>query len=235
MLIIAHRGASGYAPENTLAAMDLAMEQGCDGIEIDVQLTKDGVVVVHHDWSVDRTTNGSGEIKDLTWKEIQKLDAGFWFSEEFTGEKVPTLDDVLKHLPKTLLLNVEVKSRSFDDRGLEKKVVELLEKHHRLENTVVSSFNHLCLQRIQLMNPQVKIGILYEAHLLEPCNYFKANDLNLYSFHPCHYYLTPDLVKKVQDNGMKIYSWTINDGERGKNLKALGIDGIITNYPDMLR
>lgn len=234
MLIIAHRGASGYAPENTIAAINLAIKQGCDGIEMDVQLTQDGEVVVYHDWTVDRTTNGTGEIKDLTLEEIRKLDAGSWFSHEFIGEKVPTLEEVLKYIPKTLLLNVEIKSKSFDERGLEDKVADILKKHDRIEHTVVSSFNHLCIQKISKINSDIKLGGLYEAHLLEACKYFESNNLNLYSLHPNNYYLNADLVKEAQDNGMKLYCWTVNDVKRARELQLLGVNGIITNYPDIL-
>lgn len=233
MLIIAHRGASGYAPENTIAAMDIAINQGCDGIELDVQLTKDEVVIVHHDWTFDRTTSGSGEVKDLTYEEIKTFDAGSWFSKDFKGEKVPTLEDVVRHLPKDLLLNVEIKSRSFDSRGLEKKVVEILEKNERIENTIISSFNHTCLKKVQELNPEIKLGILYEAHMLNPINYFDSTDLNLYSVHPCNYYLIEDFVKEIHHRGMKIYTWTVNDEKSKQRLENLGVEGIITNYPDL--
>lgn len=233
MLIIAHRGASGYAPENTIAAMNMAINQGCDGIELDVQLTKDEVVIVHHDWTFDRTTSGSGEVKDLTYEEIKSFDAGFWFSKDFEGEKVPTLEDVINTIPKDLFLNVELKARSFDSRGLEKKVVEILEKNRRIENTVVSSFNHECLKKVQDLNSDIKLGLLYEAHMLNPVEYFESTGLNLYSIHPCNYYLVEELANSIHKKNMKIYTWTVNDENTKVRLEKLGIEGIITNYPDL--
>ncbi|MCC5911378.1 MAG: glycerophosphodiester phosphodiesterase [Clostridiaceae bacterium] len=235
MLIIAHRGASGYAPENTIAAMDLAIKQGCDGIEMDVQLTKDRHVVVCHDWTVDRTTDGTGEIRNLTLEEIEKLDTGSWFSEKFAGEKIPTLEEVINFVPDSLLLNIEIKMQSFDDRDIEKKVMELLEKYNRMDNTIVSSFNHLYLQKIKRLNAKVKIGSLYEAYLLNPCDYFKRNGLDLYSFHSSSYYINYEMVKQLQDNNMKVYCWTVNDKEKANQLMDMGVDGIITNYPDILK
>ncbi|ABR46788.1 Glycerophosphodiester phosphodiesterase [Alkaliphilus metalliredigens QYMF] len=235
MLMIAHRGASGDAPENTIAAMDLAIKQNCDGIEMDVQLTKDGQVIVCHDWTVDRTTNGTGEIRNLTVEEIKKLDAGSWFSEKFTGEKIPTLEEVINHVPHSLLLNIEIKIQAFDDRDIAKQVLVILEKYDRIENTIVSSFNHLQIQRIKKLKPAVKIGSLYEAYLLNPCDYFKQNDLNLYSFHACGYYINHEVIKELQDNHIKVYCWTINDKENANLLKDMGVDGIISNFPDMLK
>lgn len=234
MLIIAHRGASGYAPENTLAAMKLAVEQNCDGIEMDVQLTKDGHVVVHHDWTVDRTTNGTGAIKDLTLEEIRSLDAGVWFSDKYRGEKVPTLEEVFIEMPKNLMLNVELKAVSLDNRDLEAKVVELLEKYDRMDATIISSFNHLCLKRIREISPKVKIAVLYEAHMFNPYQYLEANNFDSYSLHPCHYYTTSELVQELHGKNIKVYTWTVNETSKAELLRAMGVDGIITNYPDML-
>ncbi len=115
------QGASGYAPENTIAAFELGIRQGCHGFEFDVQLSRDGEPVVHHDWSVARTTGGSGEIRDLTFREIRTLDAGKWFSPEFRGQKIPALAEVLEVVPEAMLLNVELKSRASDCRDWRKK------------------------------------------------------------------------------------------------------------------
>lgn len=234
MKIIAHRGASGLAPENTIAAMELAIKQGCHGIETDLQLTKDGEVVVFHDWSVERTTNGLGEIKDLTLSQILELDAGSWFSEEFKGEKIPTLVDLLNIVPKGLLLNLEIKSQSHDDRGIEEKVVRILEKYNRIENIIISSFNHMCLERVQKINKQIKLGILYEAHFIDPLNFIKSNQLDIYSIHSCSHYTNKDLIQTAHDNNMKVYSWTVNDIKIAERLEEYQIDGIITNYPNLL-
>lgn len=232
MLVFGHRGASGHAPENTLAAFDLGIRQGCDGFEFDAQLTKDGVVVIHHDWSVDRTTNGSGEIRDLTYDEIRTLDAGRWFSDEFKGERVPTLHEVLDMIPADMTLNVELKSRPSNRQGLEEKVAAILQKHRRMNNTILSSFNHNCLKRIGAVDPSLRLGMLYEGTLLDPFAYAKTNHLDLYSLHPEHEYVSPALIQETHAHGMKAICWTVNTKQRAFELEAAGVDAIITNYPD---
>lgn len=232
MLVFGHRGASGYAPENTLPAFELGIRQGCEGFEFDVQLTKDGVAVVHHDWTVDRTTTGSGAIPDLTFEEIRAFDAGKWFSEEFTGTTVPRLEELFELVPDTMPLNVELKSRPHDRPGLEEAVAALLERYNRVENTIISSFNHKSLKTMRRLNPAFRLGILYEGVLLSPFSYAKRQDLDLYSLHPCHDYVSAELVEKAHARGIKVACWTVNTKERARELEAAGVDVIITNYPD---
>ncbi|NLU10065.1 MAG: glycerophosphodiester phosphodiesterase [Tepidanaerobacter acetatoxydans] len=235
MLVIAHRGASGYAPENTLAAIELALEQKCDGIEIDVQLTKDYEVIVHHDWNVERTTNGKGEIRDLTLQEIKQLDAGSWFDEKFKGEKILLLEEILETVPKSILLNIEMKSKATDERELEKKVAGILKKYDRIDNTIISSFNHYSINKIKELLPEIKTGILYEADMIRPVDYVLSNFKEIYSLHPCNDYVGEKFVKMVKEANLKIYTWTVNDIFTAGLLSKLGIDGIITNYPDIMK
>ena len=232
MLVFGHRGASGYAPENTLASFDLAIRQGCAGLECDAQLTRDGDVVIHHDWAVDRTTNGSGEIRDLTCREIRALDAGGWFSEAFRGEKVPTLDELLDRIPPAITLNVELKSRPGDRPGLEERVAAILRTHRREETVIVSSFNHESLRRIGKTAPSLRLGMLYEALLIDPLSYAKTRGLNLYSLHPAQEYASPELVEDAHAEGVTVACWTVNTKKRADELKSIGVDVIITNYPD---
>lgn len=233
MIIIGHRGSSGLAPENTLASMELAIEQGCHGIETDLQLTEDGKVVVFHDWSVERTTNGTGYIKDLTLEELLTLDAGSWFSKKFKNEKILTLESLLDLIPKNLLLNLEIKSKAWDNRGIEKMVVKTLEENNRLENTVISSFNHKCIERVQNLNPRIKLGLLYEAYLINPVEFLKISKLNMYSLHPNYNYIDKEFMEKVHKSDLKVYSWTVNDIESAERLRELRLDGIITNFPQL--
>ena len=234
MLIIAHRGASGYAPENTLAAMDVAIRQGCDAIECDVQMTRDGYPVVCHDWTVDRTTNGTGAVEHLTLEEIRKFDAGSWFSKAFAGEKIPTLEEVMTYVPDTMLLNIEIKNKFVVSRDIEKKVVDLLIKYNRIDRTIVSSFNHLCLHRIKSLNRKIKIAVLLKVRLFEPWEYLEQSGLYVHSFHPRSDCVTPAMVRELQARGVKVYCWTINELERAKHLEKMGVDGIITDFPAML-
>lgn len=232
VLVFGHRGASGYAPENTLPAFELGIRQGCDGFEFDVQLTKDGVAVVHHDWTVDRTTTGSGAIRDLSFDEIRAFDAGKWFSEEFSGTTVPRLEELFEMVPATMPLNVELKSRPHDQPGLEKAVASIMERYNRVENTIVSSFNHKCLKEIRALNPAFRLGILYEGVLLSPFSYVRRQSLDIYSLHPCHDYVSKELVEKAHARGIKVACWTVNTTERARELEAAGVDIVITNYPD---
>ncbi len=232
MLVFGHRGASGHAPENTLPAFELGIRQGCAGFEFDVQLTKDGVVVVHHDWTVDRTTTGTGAIRDLSYEEIRGLDAGRWFSDEFAGTKVPRLEEVLEMTPPAMPLNVELKSRPGDRPGLEERVASLLERYGRVETAIVSSFNHDCLKLMRKQNPAFHLGMLYEGVLLAPFSYAKRQNLGLYSLHPCHEYVSERLVQDSHARGLKVACWTVNTTERAREMEAAGVDVIITNYPD---
>lgn len=131
MKIIAHRGSSGNAPENTAASMNMAVESGCDGIETDLQLTKDKKVVVFHDWNVNRTTDGTGNIKDLTFEELSKLDNGSWFDEKFKGERIIKLEELFDIVPEDITLNLELKSIGDDFRGLEEEVIKILNTKKR--------------------------------------------------------------------------------------------------------
>lgn len=235
MLVLGHRGASGYAPENTASAFREALDLGCDGFELDVQRTRDGVVVVHHDWSLLRTTGTPSFIADRTYDEIAGLDVGSWFSEAFRGEPVPRLDDVLDLTPPDRLVNVEIKSRACDAPGLEEAVVALLEARGRLEGTIVSSFNHASLRRLGRIAPSLRLGLLYDGVLLDPWNYARREGLRLYSLHPAEEYLSADLVRRAHEEGLRVACWTVNDGDRARELESFGVDMVITNYPDRCR
>ncbi len=233
MLIIAHRGASGYAPENTLASIELALKQNCKAVEIDVQLTKDNYLVVCHDWKVDRISNGKGEIKDLTLSEIKSLDAGSWFSKKFAGEKIPILEEVLEILPKEVLLNIELKKKTSDTRDLESKVVAVLKKCHRIETVLISSLNHSTLKEIQRLDKRIETGVAVDGNIIDPLGYLLRCDLRPNSYHPSIDYISSEIVKQFHDRGIKVNCWTVNKKEEGKYLNTIGADGIMTNYPDI--
>ncbi len=235
MLIIAHRGAAGYAPENTLASVELAIKQGAKALEIDIHLTKDDHLVVSHDFSVDRTTNGEGDIENLTLDDIKKLDAGSWFSKEFAGEQIPTLEEIIQFIPDDLLLNIEIKKKPTEKREIEKKLNDILIKHNRITNTLVSSFNHQSVRKLKRMNNQIKIAIAIEADIIDPIKYIKDNELDIYSYHPCYDYVYPEMIQEFQEHNIKINAWTINDKEVAKQMQEMGVDSIITNYPDIIK
>ena len=172
--VIAHRGASAYAPENTIAAFNKALDMAADGIEIDVHLTKDRHIVVSHDEKLGRTCNGTGFIKDFTLEELKKLDFGSWFSHEYANERIPTLDEIMYLLrDKDILLNIEVKNNLVIYEGIEKAIVDVIKEHKMVEKVIVSSFNHYCLREIKRLAPELKIGLLYSERLYNPGSMLK--------------------------------------------------------------
>jgi len=233
-LNLAHRGANTDAPENTMAAFRRAVEVGASGLEFDVQLSKDGSVVVIHDEKLERTTSGSGLVKDYTLQELQHLDAGSWFGEEFAGEKIPTLDQVLDQFSSTnLVYNIELKSGIVLYPGLEEKVIEAVTTRKLEDQVVVSSFNHYSLVTCRELNKEIRTGMLYVAGLFEPWGY--ALKLGCYSVHPLFYHLQhPELVSGFREHNLAIYAWTVNEPLYMELMVAGGIDAIITDRPQDL-
>jgi len=234
-LVLAHRGASAYAPENTLAAFNLVFEMGADGIELDVTLTKDGVPVVIHDDTVDRTTNGHGAVKAMTLEEIKQLDASYKF-EKYRGEKIPTLAEVLRAVGKRGIVNIELKSTTLKTDGVEAATLAVIQDTGTLDNVIISSFNPFALQRMFALEPRLPRGLLY------------APDLPLYlrrawlrplaratAMHPHCSMIDAKFVAWAKGKGLKINTWTTDDPAEMKRLCDLGVDAIITNKPDILR
>ena len=234
-LNFAHRGANVMAPENTMAAFQKALELGADGFEFDVQLSKDGVPVVIHDEELKRTTNGSGLVKDLTLAELQNLDAGSWFSPEFAGTKIPTLDQLLDHfLDSNLIFNIELKSGIVIYPGIEEAVLKSITSRKLEERVILSSFDHYCLVNCRNLNPEVRIGILYMTGLYEPWKY--ARSLGCYSVHPLFYHLQhPEIVIGFKEHNLPIYAWTVNEPKYMELMVAGGIEAIITDQPQELK
>lgn len=230
-VVIAHRGASAYAPENTMAAFSKALSLGAGGIELDVQLSRDGHVVVIHDEKVDRTSNGKGWIKDLTLEELKKLDFGSWFSPEFRNERIPALEQVMELLESwDGLLNIEIKSGPVLYQGLEEKVIGLTRKCDMAERVIISSFNHYSLVEVKRLAPEMKTGILYMEGLVEPWEYAKR--INANAIHPLFYNIIPELMEGCKKHGIAVNPFTVDQPDMIRNMAAAGVDGIITNVPD---
>jgi glycerophosphoryl diester phosphodiesterase len=228
--LLAHRGVSTLAPENTISAFKMALELNLAGIELDVQLSKDGHLVVCHDENVERTTDSKGFIKDLTLHEIIKLDAGSWFDRKFAGEKIPTLEEVLELIGgRNVVLNIELKSGIVLYEGLEKKLLDVLGKYNFLERTIFSSFNHYCLLKLKELNSKVRIGILYYAGLVDPWEYGKK--LGAYSLHPFFPSVTETMVQNCLKENLKVIPFTVNDKNMAKKLVDWGVEYIITDVP----
>jgi glycerophosphoryl diester phosphodiesterase len=231
--VIAHRGAKGMAPENTLAAFQLGMDQGCEGIELDVHISSDGEIIVCHDATLDRTTNGKGLICEKTLAEIKTYDAGSWYGEAFKGETVPTLGEVFDLVPESIMINVEVKM-SYDGK-MDRLLIDFLRKRGRLDNVVISSFDHKCVRRIKQIEPKAKIGLLYQTNLLDVVAYARSFDVDVYSLHPYHGWLDAEDVQKAVQSGLKVYPYTANEEKDLLRLTEIGVSGIITDYPSRLK
>ena len=238
--ITGHRGAAGHAPENTIASVKKALELKVDRIEIDVRLTKDQVVVCMHDNTINRTTTGQGNVNNFTFSELTKFSASVGFSEKFKDEKVPSLDNIFEIINGKATIVIEIKDGDELYPGIEKRVVNLINKHHAKNWSIVHSFNDSVLIRIHKLDKDVVLHKLLIAdfplfHLIYD-GYFRLTNLEFYtfvdefsSFYP---FTTRRLIKEVHSLGKKINVWTVNDSIRINRLINLGVDGIITDYPN---
>ncbi|MDC7223345.1 MAG: glycerophosphodiester phosphodiesterase [Spirochaetales bacterium] len=231
--IIAHRGASGYAPENTMAAFEKAAEQGAHGIETDVHLTKDGKLVLTHDPLLGRTIPAEGALKDYTLEELRRFDCGSWYSPEFAGEKVPLLADLMALVKeKDMTLNIEIKAGSPYYPGLEEALAEELGRWNEDDRLIVSSFNHYSLLLMEKLRPSLARGFLTGSFLIDSWEYVKKHRGQ--ALHPHFHCVTPDMVKSCHKEGIAVNPYTVNDQADGQKLILAGVDNLITNYPDRM-
>lgn len=232
MKVFAHRGSSGTHPENTLAAFRAAAALPIDGVEIDVHLTKDGEVVVIHDEKINRTTNGKGYVKDMTLEELQQYDAGSWFSEEWGGERVPTLDEVLEIYEGTShRLNIEIKSDIFPYDGLVEKVLTIANNRGMSDRLLLSSFNHEDVRHI-CRETEVKSAMLASQIYVDIYDYARVIGTK-----QVHVSLPGAFRKMTTDaliKGAIVYVYTVNKLEYAEQLKQIGIHGIFTDYPERM-
>jgi glycerophosphoryl diester phosphodiesterase len=228
MFLYAHRGASAEAPENTLAAFRRAIEAGADGIELDVHLSRDGIPVVIHDETLDRTTDGEGPVTACTGDVLQALDAGSWFDPHFTGESVPTLDKTLGLLAGRLRLNLEVK-----DVRAGTAVVEVLRRYPQTD-AVVSSFDYGVLSGLRRTSPDLPLAVLHDAGnwrlALE-----RAEVLRACALHPRADLVSRPLLAACRRRQLPVFAWTVDDPGQARALARLGVAGVFTNDPARLR
>jgi glycerophosphoryl diester phosphodiesterase len=235
VLNIAHRGASAAAPPNTLAAFEKAIELGADGIEFDVQLSNDGIPVIIHDFAVDATTDGSGQVADLTLAQLRQLDAGSTFDPAFAGEHIPTLEEVLQCVGGRLLLNIELKTTSWRDNGLEQAVVAQVKQHSLGSRVLLSSFNPFSLRRAKKIAPHIPAGLLTAPNLPLPLRRAWLAFLAPHEArHPQYKMVDEHYVAWAQRRGYRVNVWTVNEPDEMRRLIGLGVDGIITDVPAVL-
>jgi glycerophosphoryl diester phosphodiesterase len=231
MLVIAHRGASGHAPENTLAAFRKAVAQGATFIETDLQLTRDAHFVAIHDATVNRTSNGTGAVHDLTLAQIRQLDAGAWFGSEFVGERIPTLEEILQFSKKNdVVFYLELKPQG--SWGGEHALIGALRDTGEIARAAVISFDASVVLKLRKIEPTLMTGLLYDGQLENPIE--KAVEVGARQLVARGDLVTPALLEQARKKDLQIVCWTVNHPAHMRMLIAAGVAGIMSDYPDQL-
>ena len=233
VLPIAHRGASGVAPENTKIAFVKALDLGARAIEFDVQLTRDSVPIVFHDDTLERTTDGTGRIADTDFSVIAKLDAGSWFGPRFARAEVPTLEEVLSAIGPRAMLNVELKP---DERveKLVKHVITAVARFNLFESVVFSSFDPAAIRLMKKHVPEARLGILCVQDGVDEA-FALADDVVAVSLNPARTIVTPELIGVAHERHLEVWAWTANTPQEIERLIAAGVDAIFSDFPDRVR
>jgi len=237
-LLIGHRGYPAKFPENTLAAFEGAMQAGCDMIELDVTLSRDRKVVVIHDDTLDRTTNGKGPVLERTLEEIKRLDAGSWFAPRFSAERIPELSEVMELTAGRCMLNIEIKQSAFEAGypidAIEHQVVTLVRAGGAMDRVIISSFDKRILERIAAMDAPPAIAYISD-HGVDKRALDMLLAMKAFSWHPSFKVLTRDQVDMLHTAGLKVFPWTINTRAEAEKVLALGVDGLICNELRVMR
>ncbi len=235
MKVYAHRGYSGKYPENTMLAFKKAAETGCDGIELDVQLTSDGQVVIIHDEKIDRTTDGTGNVKDYTLEELKKFNAAASWNGKYGFEPIPTLEEYFQWVKDTeLVTNIEIKSGVYYYEELEEKTLALVRKYGLEKKIIFSSFLHSSITLLRKLAPEIPCGALVEyENLGNPGYYCEKFDFQYY--HPGMKALTEEMVQSCKEHNIPLNVWTINDMGALEQLYEWGCEGVISNFPGVCR
>jgi glycerophosphoryl diester phosphodiesterase len=231
VLVIAHRGASGHAPENTMAAFRRAVALGANFIETDLQLSRDARFVAIHDDTVNRTTNGQGKVHDLTLADLRKLDAGSWFGSEFTGERIPTLEEILEFSKKNdVVFYLELKPAG--SWGGEHALIGALRESGEVARTLVISFDAAILEALRKIEPTLMTGLLYEGQIDRPLE--RAVEIGARQLAVRGDLVTPALLAAARKKDLQVVCWTVNQPAHMRLLIEAGVDGIMSDYPDRL-
>ncbi len=234
-LIYAHRGARRVAPENTLPAFTAALQMGVDGIELDVHLTADGKLVVIHDFTVEKTTDGQGQIAQMTADEIARLDAGVRFDPSFVGTRVPTLNEVVELVGSRCRINIEIKSMDPYARDASDGVAALIRQRRLYEQVIVSSFNPITLIKMRHLDPAVALGVLYDDTMPAFLREVWAGPLiSPQAQHPVHRLVDVPYMRWAHAAGAQVNTWTVNELDEARRLADLGVTALITDVPDVL-
>jgi glycerophosphoryl diester phosphodiesterase len=232
-LNIAHRGASGHAPENTMAAFRLAVDQGADWIELDIHQTADGHLIVLHDFSLQRTAGDPRPVQTLTLAQIKKFNVGLWWGKTYRSEKVPTLDEVLAFAENRIRVQIELKRGSSLYPGIEDRLIETIGRHRAEKWTAVSSFEVEALKTLRELDDKIPLGLL--TRKTRPKDILKeAESLKVQAIHISTHRLSKALLTQAHLNGLPVYAYTVNRPSLMKRYLEMGTDGLFTNYPDRL-
>jgi len=238
-LLIAHRGYKAKYPENTMAAFKAAMAFGSPMIELDITLSRDRKIVVIHDETLDRTTNGSGEVRKHTFTELRSLDAGSWFSPEFKGEKLPSLEEVLDLCAGKILVNVEIKPEAHEEPmpgdGIEIQVLETVRRYSMTDSVIISSFKMDVIRRITGMTGEKPLLAMLSEDPLDDTLLDFMVDCRVFSYNPDHTTLTKEQVDKAHYRGLRVFTYTVNTVDDAKRCFGMGVDGVFTDDPVLLR
>lgn len=236
MLAYGHRGFSGVYPENTMLAFTKAVEEAkVDGIELDVHLTKDDQLVIIHDETVDRTTNGSGYVKDLTLEELKTLNAPAKFGDKYSRTEIPCFEEYCEYISdKDIITNIELKTNLIYYRDIEEKVYKTLKRFDLLDRVIISSFNHCSILMTKEIDESIPCGFLVESQGLINAGYYAAKQGVDY-YHPDITTLTNEQVRNCNENGVGINVWTVNSLEELKKSVDFKVNGIISNFPDIVK
>ncbi len=231
-LCVAHRGGAAYAPENTISAFKNAIRMKADYMELDVHMSRDGHVVVIHDETLDRTTNGVGLVRDMSLAQLRELDAGSWFSKEFEGEKIPTLREALELARGRIGVVIEIKNGPVFYEGIEEEVVKLVDELEMVEDVIIISFDHASIRKAHRLNPDIAGGILFYGNILDVDRVARNSKAQFVC--PGWKLLTPEMISDCHDRGLKLNTWTVNDEAVMTRFIREGVDMITTDRPDVL-
>jgi len=221
LLVVAHRGASSLEPENTLRSIQRALEFDADFVEVDVRASCDGHLVLIHDSTVDRTTNGNGVVSKLTFNELRKLDAGF-------GERIPTLEESVELVKGKAKLVVEIKVP-----GIEKKIITVLKEYHFENEVIITSFIHPVVKHVKKLCPNIKTGVIFSSRPVKPANL--ALDAESEYLFPKLSYVDEELIQQCHEKHLAAFPWPVDTREDIENMAKLGADGIVTNKLDLVQ
>ncbi len=241
--VISHRGANKYAPQNTLPAFEKSVKIGIDGIETDVHLSKDGKLVICHNYTIDETSNGKGKISDMTLDELKSYDFGSYFSPKYKDTRIPTVDEFLSFVETTdiSVLNIELKSPEQKGTAIVYETLKAVKEHGLFEKLIISSFDPTLLIEAKLIDKSVKTGLLYGPNqkstyrnrlVTRPIEFAKT--IGVDAIHPIYIFVDEKIVKSAHEAGIMVNPWTVDSVGRIEKMIRFGVDGIITNFPDVV-